>query len=157
MSDPLSIAGIAVRVTSLGIQVCHGVISYSRSMRGRKQEIAGGLKEVQRLLSTFYSLNDILPRIDQGHFANSHVVRNCLRDSEDKLQELQQLLIKLRGPLDSKNIGGKFAETGRSIAYPFREAELLSLHQTLQRLLDDLNLAIGITLMYVSSCYFHWV
>ncbi|KAI0387470.1 hypothetical protein F5Y04DRAFT_286605 [Hypomontagnella monticulosa] len=145
MSDPLSVAGIAVRATSLGIQVCHGVISYSRSMRGRKQEIAGGLKEVQRLLSIFYSINDILPKIDQGTLNDSHAIRNCLRDSEEKLQELQQLLIKLRGPLDSHSIGGKFANTGRSIAYPFQEAKLISLHQTLQRLLDDLNLAIGIT------------
>ena len=144
MSDPLSMAGTAVGITSLGIQVCQGLVSYLQSIEGRGDTIADGLKEVQSLVSIFHSINDILPKIDRSQCAKSATVRNCLKESEEKLLELQRLLLKLRGPLDDTSAGRKAKEAARSLIYPFREGSLSSLRQTLRALLDNLSLAINI-------------
>ncbi|KAI2473112.1 hypothetical protein F4781DRAFT_381920 [Annulohypoxylon bovei var. microspora] len=147
MPDPLSVAGTAVGVASLGIQVCQSLISYWRSIEGRKQEITDGLREVQTLLSVFHSLNEILPQIDQRRSNDSHAIRECLKDSEKVYQELEQLLIELRGSSTSSKIKGKMKDTGRSVVYPFRREKLTSLRQTLQGLLNNLHLAVSITSM----------
>ncbi|KAL2671428.1 hypothetical protein Neosp_014014 [[Neocosmospora] mangrovei] len=144
MSDPLSVAGTAVGITSLGIQVCQGLVGYLRSVHGRKAEIAEGLKEVQTLITIFYSLNEILPKIDQARCPKATTIRRCLEDSEGKLLELQQLLIKLTGPQHSATSNEKMRDMGRTFIYPFRADTLNSLRQSLRELLDNLNLAIDI-------------
>lgn len=144
MSDPLSIAGTAVGITSLGIQVCQGLVGYLRSVRGRRAEIAEDLSEVQTLITIFYSLNYILPKIDQTRCAEATTIRRYLEECEGKLLELQQLLIKLRGPQQSTTNREKMREAGRTFIYPFRVDTLKSLRQSLRSLLDNLNLAIDI-------------
>lgn len=39
MSDPLSVAGSAVGIISLGIQVCNGLLVYADAIRGRSQDL----------------------------------------------------------------------------------------------------------------------
>ncbi|WAO94620.1 Hypothetical protein NCS54_01221200 [Fusarium falciforme] len=145
MSDPLSVAGTAVGITSLGIQVCQGLFWYLRSVHGKRGEIARDLGEIQTLISIFYSLNDILPKINQTRCTEATTIRRCLEDSEGKLLELQQLLVKLRGPQESTANRDKMREAGRKLVYPFRADTLKSLRQSLRELLNNLNLAIDIT------------
>ncbi|KAI8713881.1 hypothetical protein NCS52_01234000 [Fusarium sp. LHS14.1] len=97
------------------------------------------------LITIFYSLNEILPKIDQTRCAEATTIRRCLKDSEGKLLELQQLLIQLRGPQQSTTNRDKMRETGRTLVYPFRVDALKSLRQSLRELLDNLNLAIDVT------------
>ncbi|OTA58359.1 hypothetical protein K449DRAFT_467338 [Hypoxylon sp. EC38] len=145
MTDPVSVASTAVGIASLGIQVCQGLVSYLRSIKGRRQEVADGLREVQTLLSIFDSLNRILPHIDQGRSIDSHVIRRCLKDSEEGLRQLQQLLVELNGTAHPSHLRDKMKDTGRALIYPFHEKKLTSLRQTLRGLLDNLDLAIDIT------------
>lgn len=147
MSDPLSVAGTAVGITSLGIQVCQGLVWYLRSVRGRRTDIADGLNEVTTLITIFYSLNDILPKLNHTRCIGATTIRRCLEDSEGKLLELQQLLIKLRGPQQQQTTTNseKMKEAGRTFTYPFRADTLKSLRQSLRELLHNLNLAIDIT------------
>ncbi|RSM00023.1 hypothetical protein CEP52_009407 [Fusarium oligoseptatum] len=154
MSDPLSVAGTAVGITSLGIQVCQSLVWYLRSVNGRKAEIAEDLSEVQSLISIFYALNDILPKIHQTRCTEATTIRRCLQDSEGKLLELQQLLIKLRGPEQPTTNRDKMREAGRTLVYPFRADTLKSLRQSLRELLDNLNLAVDITSLdsQVTNC-----
>ncbi|RMJ18082.1 hypothetical protein CDV36_002229 [Fusarium kuroshium] len=154
MSDPLSVAGTAVGITSLGIQVCQSLVWYLRSVNGRKAEIAEDLSEVQSLISIFYALNDILPKINQTRCIEATTIKRCLEDSEGKLLELQQLLIRLRGPEQCTTNREKMREAGRTLVYPFRADTLKSLRQSLRVLLSNLNLAIDITSLdsQVTNC-----
>lgn len=147
MSDPLSVVGTAVGITSLGIQVCQGLVSYLQSIEGRPRKIAEDLKEVQNLASVFYALKEILPKLEQRQWVPSKTVRLCLKESEEKLQEFQEVLIALRGSLDDRTKTWKFKDYGRSLIYPFREGSLGSLRRTLQTLLDNLSLAINTALL----------
>ncbi|KAK4153833.1 hypothetical protein C8A00DRAFT_33444 [Chaetomidium leptoderma] len=145
MSDPLSVAGSAVGVVSLGIQVCQGLVFYLRSIRGRQQELANDLREVRNLISVFHSLNDVLPRLAQQPCADRDavVIRQCLLDCEEQLVSLQLLVVKLQGPTNPGDIKGKMKEAGRAVLYPFREGELASIRRCLQRLLNNLSLALN--------------
>lgn len=156
MPDPLSVAASAAGIASLGIQVCQGLIAYLRLIEGRKQEVSHGLREIQTLVSMFYSLNNILPQVDQRGVANSVIIQQCLKDSEKSLLEFQQLLIKLRGPENQAGIREMMKEAGRLLTFPFCKEKLASLRDTLQRLLDNLNSAINIASLYESCSLLSW-
>jgi hypothetical protein len=147
MSDPLSVAGTAVGITSLGIQVCQGLVSYLRSIEGRKQQITDGLGEIQALIPIFYSLNNLLPSIDRRKGTEKSALQRCLRDSEEKILELQQLLLTLRGPVSSPSTKGKMKGTARSLIYPFREESLNVLRKSIRELRNNLNLAVSTALL----------
>lgn len=149
MADGLSVAGTAVGIMSLGIQVCQGLISYVRSAKKRKKELADTLKDIQALLSIFYSLQDIIPLIDQSNPIDSLVIRNCLKDSEEGLQELNALVTKLKGQPGFTKITEKAKETGRALIYPFHEGKLISVRESIRRILANLNLVIDNTTLYV--------
>ncbi|KAG7290283.1 hypothetical protein NEMBOFW57_000282 [Staphylotrichum longicolle] len=144
MSDPLSVAGSAVGIVSLGIQVCQGIVSYLRSVQGRQQEIASHLRQVHSLIAVFNSLNDVLPRLAQQQGADHTVIQRCLLDCKDELVKLQLLVVKLNGPSNSSIIKGKMKDAGRALLYPFREGEMASIRRSLEVLLDNLSLAIDI-------------
>jgi hypothetical protein len=144
MADPLSVAGTAVGIVSLGIQVCQGLVSYLRSVDGRKKEIAGYLGEVQNLISVFTSLNEVLPRLALQNASDHDTIRQCLGHCEDELDRLKLLVQKLRGPQAQADLKAKMKDVARAMVYPFREGELASVHQCLQSLLGHLKLAISI-------------
>ncbi|KAI1457538.1 hypothetical protein F4805DRAFT_428169 [Annulohypoxylon moriforme] len=147
MADALSVTGAAVGIVSLGIQVCQGLISYYRSIEGRKQELTDGLREVQNLLVVFSSLNGILPQVNQRRPCDFNIIRECLEDSEKTLQELQLRLDNLKSSSTSSKIKNRMKETGRTALYHFVRDKLVSLRQTLHQLLHNLNLALTITSM----------
>ncbi|KAF4461578.1 hypothetical protein FALBO_11621 [Fusarium albosuccineum] len=129
MSDPFSVVGTAVGITSLG----------------GNQDIADYLRETQTLLSIFNSLNNILPKLDQSNPPASSAIRTCLQDCQEKLRELKQFLMKLRGPQQHVGPTQKIKEAARQAIYPFREGKLTSLRDSVRSLLNNLNLAIVIT------------
>ncbi|KAF4432125.1 hypothetical protein F53441_13844 [Fusarium austroafricanum] len=145
MSDPLSIPGGVVGIISLGIQVCQGLVWYLQSFKGRDEEIQESLKEVQTLVSTFYSLKDVLTKIDKTS-CETTAIRRCLQDSEEKLREVHKFSLKLRGPQDAaKSTREKIDNARRAMVYPFREEKLKTLRLSLQDLLQNLSLAVGLT------------
>lgn len=147
MADPLSIASSAIGIISLGIQVCEGIVSYLRSVKGRKQEITEALKEIQSLLTIFSSLNDILPEIERGRYPESATIRACLRDNEEELLGLQRMLNDL-GPIHASETKHKVKEFGSTLIHHFRREKLSSLRQSGQKLLSHLQLALEIASLY---------
>ncbi|KAF4453929.1 hypothetical protein F53441_3454 [Fusarium austroafricanum] len=142
MSDPLSVAGTAVGVASLGIQVCQSLVWYLQTVRGRKHDIAEHLREVQSLVSIFNSINGILPKLEQRSLPGSSAIRTCLHHSEGKLLELEEVLNNLRGSPHPKSSASKIRDAARIVIYPFRDGKVTSLRDSVQSLLDNLNLAI---------------
>ncbi|KAF5675365.1 hypothetical protein FCIRC_7349 [Fusarium circinatum] len=145
MSDPLSVAGSAVGIISLGIQVCQGLISYLQSFKGQDQDTQDSLNDVQTVISILYSLKGILPKVDERS-SGTPAIRRCLAETEEKLREFQQFSLKLRGTQSSEpDVLGKIDHTRRALLYPFREGKLKSLCESLKGLLQNLNLSLSIT------------
>ncbi|KAF5545134.1 hypothetical protein FMEXI_6185 [Fusarium mexicanum] len=145
MSDPLSVAGSAVGIISLGIQVCQGLVSYLQSFKGQDQDIRDSLNDVQTVISILYSLKGVLPKVDEIS-SGTPAIRRCLAESEEKLREFQQFSLKLRGTQSPEHdVLGKMDHARRALLYPFREGKLRSLCQTLKGLLQNLSICLNIT------------
>ncbi|SCO06250.1 unnamed protein product [Fusarium fujikuroi] len=145
MSDPLSVAGSAVGIISLGIQVCQSLISYLQSFKGQDQDIQDSLNDVQTVVSILYSLKGILPKVDKTS-SETPAIRRCLAGSEAKLRELQQFSLKLRGTQSpGQDVLGKMDHTRHALLYPFREGKLKSLCQSLNGLIQNLTLSLNIS------------
>jgi hypothetical protein len=146
MSDPLGVAGSAVGIVSLGLQVTQGLIKYLSAVKGRKEEIEDGIQEVQRVLSLLYSLNHMLPEV------NARRCRQPLQDSLNscyaKLEKLQQFLDGLHSSPRSAGASGTVRDATRSLIYPFQQGKLNTLHHSLRNYLGDLKLAIEIVTLY---------
>ncbi|KAF4438243.1 hypothetical protein FACUT_5108 [Fusarium acutatum] len=150
MSDPLSVAGSAVGIISLGIQVCQGLISYLQSFNGQDQDIQDSLKDIQTVISILYSLKGILPKVDKSS-SETPAIRRCLAESEEKLREFQQFSLKLRGTQSPEHDGlGKMDHARCALLYPFREGKLKSLCQALKGLLQNLSLCLDITTLDIA-------
>ena len=144
MADPLSVASSAVGIISLGIQVCQGLVSYLQCIHGRHKEINSHLREVRSVISIFYSLNEVLPRLAERQGADHAVIQQCLLGCEEELANLQRLVLRLRGPEFQGDLKGKVKEAGRAVLYPFREGEMASIRRCLESLLGHLRLAISV-------------
>ncbi|KAJ4138676.1 hypothetical protein NW768_002529 [Fusarium equiseti] len=142
MSDPLSVAGTAVGITSLGIQVCQSLVKYLRAIRGRKEDIAEGVREVDRVVALLSSLNRLLPRV--GSVNGTVQLRECLKNCHTELKKIQTLLAELEGEQQSNKAMQRAANAMRSITYPFQQEKLTAFRQSLRSVLDDLNLIISI-------------
>ncbi|KAF5974039.1 hypothetical protein FBULB1_7943 [Fusarium bulbicola] len=120
MSDPLSVAGSAVGIISLGIQVCQGLISYLQSFKSQDQDIQDSLKDVQTVISILYSLKGILPKVDERS-SGTPAIRRCLAESEENLREFQQFALKLRHTkiqihTNVDDLGNAFKDQGANVA-----------------------------------------
>ncbi|KAF5620130.1 hypothetical protein F52700_11450 [Fusarium sp. NRRL 52700] len=150
MFDPLSVAGSAVGIISLGIQVCQGLISYLQSFKGQDQDIQDSLNDVQTVISILYSLKNILPKVDKWS-SETPAIRRCLAESEEKVREFQQFSLKLRGTQSPEHdVLGKMDHARRALLYPFREGKLKSLCQSLKGLLQNLDLSLDITTLDIA-------
>ena len=141
MSDPLSVAGTAVGITSLGIQVCQGLIQYLRAVRGRKEDIGHGIRDIEQVVSLLYSLNSLLPKMNTE--TDTAPLRSCLNNCYGRLEALQEVLGELDDAKHSSKVT-RAANAMRSVTYPFQQEKLTAIRQSLRSVLDDLNLIISI-------------
>ncbi|KAL6918227.1 hypothetical protein FSST1_009722 [Fusarium sambucinum] len=145
MFDPIGVAGTAVGIVSLGIQVLQGLMKYVQAVKGSKEEIEEIIQEVQRVVSLFYNLNNVLPEVNSRKCTQS--LHNSLGSCYTKLEKLQDFLNGLKLPQLSTSASTTIRNTTRSIIYPFQQAKLYSLHQSLRKDLGDLRLAVEILSM----------
>lgn len=146
MSDPLSVAGTAVGIVSLGIQVCQGLINYVQASKGRKDEIQDSIQDVQQVVLLIYSLNNTLRGINERRYTES--LAASLKRCYASLEKLQAFLVKLDPPQQSSGTSRIVRDARHSLVYPFQQAKVNSLHQSLRKDLSDLRLAIQIVSLY---------
>ncbi|QPC58077.1 hypothetical protein HYE67_000308 [Fusarium culmorum] len=63
MGDALGVAGSAVGIVSLGLQLCQGLVTYINAIKGRKEEIQDSVQEVQRVEVLLKNIKDVLPQL----------------------------------------------------------------------------------------------
>ncbi|RGP58932.1 hypothetical protein FSPOR_11641 [Fusarium sporotrichioides] len=148
MSDPLSVAGTAVGITSLGIQVCQGLISYLRAVRGRKEEIRDGVREVEQVVSLLYSLNNTLSSVGLRNGTTS--LRKSIKNCYARLEELRKLLDEL-GESRFSNKAMKGIAVMRAMSYPFQQEKLSRIRESLRSVLSDLGLIISVISLDINA------
>lgn len=70
MSDPVSVAGSAVGVISLGIQVCQQIVSYCQSWRGYDQDIQKVASKADGLRTPLKKLREMIEKCSDNRSGN---------------------------------------------------------------------------------------
>ncbi|CAJ0549175.1 Ff.00g027880.m01.CDS01 [Fusarium sp. VM40] len=143
MSDPLSVAGSAVGIISLGIQVCNGLLVYADAIRGRSQDLIDHLDQVHPLIALFKSLKVTIAKLETLNPEHAKILFDHLKQAEDKLRGLQELLNEIGvSPPVTTDIKRKIKESFQVAIYPIKKSKLEGARQTVQALLSSLTTAI---------------
>lgn len=145
MSDPLSIAGSAVGIISLGLSLCGEIVRYARNVQGQSDDIeylatkASNIRTLMKHLREFIEeTNDDLPDV--------------ATDLESKAFGLQTYLNRLEGPIGKFKQAQVATESLRSRAqstwikakYHFKKEDLFEVRDCLQSMEMDLNSALNL-------------
>lgn len=152
MADPLSVAGLATGMVSLGLQVCGGITSYLDALKCGEQDIASTRQQTDCLDKTLQVVKASLPQPRQEHQAPTAAVHSCLDSCSQELKALQTLMAQLAGP-DQALSGGreKIQALSKKLRYPFNRPKIDQLEMKLRNTNATLQLALQALGMYVGS------
>ncbi|ETS80402.1 hypothetical protein PFICI_07931 [Pestalotiopsis fici W106-1] len=143
MADPLSVAGSAVGIISLGIQVAQSLFDYYNAVKSQHSDVAHTIRKLDSLLEILGSLQH---RIDGRRFRADEQdavrkIESLINESEECIQELQDEAEKFKQcPVGT--IQSAVRTTARRVAYPFRRSTLEKLDEDVDDIVDRLKLAL---------------
>jgi hypothetical protein len=136
----MDVAGTAVGVASLGIQVCQGLLDYYQACESYDRTIQEAQKWIIHLQRTLVILGDVL----QGANAKQDIFQNAqtgILNCEDGIRKLEKKLRKIRkgDPGTGKE---KTRAMGHRLVYPFQQSTIAKLKECVKDLFDHLLLSI---------------
>lgn len=135
-------AGAAVGITSLGIQVCQGLLAYYDDWKGYKQEITSTYESIDDLRGC---LAQLLPFLQgtQLEEEKREKVKKSVRSCEDALDKLSKKLQKLQKHGKPEGLRQKaWAEVQRA-CYPFKASTLAKLRELVDDARNRLHLGLS--------------
>ncbi|KAL0943407.1 uncharacterized protein CTRU02_201293 [Colletotrichum truncatum] len=142
MADPLSTAGTAVGITSLGIQVTQALFKYYNDVKDQPSDTSRTLKKLERLRQFFDRLESYLNSRDRDEELADEVI-DAVQNCNECIEELQEILEKLE-----QVPGGSFQAavraTGRRLAYPFKLGTLQKLDEEIDDAISHLSLVLSL-------------
>lgn len=145
MGDPLSVAGTAVGIISLGLSVCKTIVDYGRAYRGFDEDIQNLKSKAESLGENLEVLKDTIEYTRTARPETAIVLSNKTIRIERVLLRLESKL-KRYGP--SKSSESLARKTFKKTTYPFRKDEFRDLAADLDSVQDDLQAALA---MYVRT------
>ena len=144
MGDAFGVAGSAVGVISLGIQVCQGLLAYYDSWKGCHQDIENTSKSIASLTETLQLVSRVVKnKKGQGDPVEqqiSSIVVRCRTGIEALSKELE----RFEKYPESADIRSKIKSHMRRLYYPFKESTLAKLRDSVQDVRDELVPALGV-------------
>jgi hypothetical protein len=138
----MDVAGTAVGVASLGIQVCEGLLDYYQAYESYDRDIQDAQKWIANLRRTLIVLENLL----QNSNAKQDVFQNTqtgLLDCEDGILGLEKKLLEIRkgDPVTARE---KTKALGHRLIYPFQRSTIAKLKEIVKDLFDHLLLSIQV-------------
>jgi hypothetical protein len=149
MADPFSVAGTAVGITSLGIQVCQGAFQYYARFRSYHNDIEVVVQRTEGLVRLLKTLDSTRKNIELNNDEPSEQLLLALMACDSELQKLQNTMKKF----GQTKLPGSLQEMSglvrKRLLWPFRKDTLLEIQTVLSTLQDNLHLALQIMDVYV--------
>ncbi|TQN68258.1 Vegetative incompatibility protein HET-E-1 [Colletotrichum shisoi] len=142
MADPLSTAGTAVGIVSLGIQVTQALFKYYNDVKDQPSDTSRTLKKLERLLHFLGRLESHLGSKDRNEEL-ADGVRDAVRNCGECVEELQITVEKFEQAPDGR-FRTAVRATGRRLAYPFRLSTLQKLDEDIDDAISQLSLALAL-------------
>ncbi|KAG4264788.1 hypothetical protein FPRO03_00072 [Fusarium proliferatum] len=155
MADPLSVAGLALAVVSLGLQVTGGITDYFDSLKSRDQDIASIIQQNDTLKKTLQVIESSISRFQNDHRTATEALRQFLDSSNDELKVLEGMVAMLTtDDQGSTNRRTKARNKGKKLLYPFHRPKLEQMATKLHHINATLQLglqSLGLDLLVVQS------
>jgi len=140
MVDP----GSAVGTISLGIQVAQGLLKYYSHFRSYDEDISHAIQRVERLHSTFATLEVPLGRLELNNDSISKRVRISLNSCKQELLELEDVVKKCTEVPVPHTTLSRMQRVKNKALYPFRRSTLVGIEKWVQIAQTDLDAAIQV-------------
>ncbi|KAI0551720.1 hypothetical protein F4679DRAFT_537760 [Xylaria curta] len=151
MADPLSIAGLATGVISLGLQVVGGLFDYLDAVKGRAEELSSARRQATNMEDLLMAVQDLLPQLENSLPTSATLLERHIQSCNAEISALYSLLSALSQPASSSSgIRLKLAEQKQKFAYPFNRNHLSDLEERLVKVNSALQTALQITGLGVS-------
>lgn len=150
MADPFSVAGSAVGVISLGLNICQSLISYYGSWKAYDDEIKNLIYKAEGLKSTLHTLQGPLRELESTNPSEILEVQSQVLACEAVIQKVRKRVRKCEEILPSSAFAYKLQVLGKKALYPFKRETLIWLRDTMEGLQANLNTAILMLQMCVS-------
>ena len=143
MADPLSIAGLAASVVSLGIQAADGAHAYLSAIKARDEELASAKSQTALLLNIFSILRTKISALGAEHDLSKPSTLDCLTTCEADLKTLQDTVDSLlRSTAPLSGLKDKVKLQTRRLTYPFNRQHIKDLETRLAKANESLQLAL---------------
>ncbi|KAI3321680.1 hypothetical protein HD806DRAFT_503159 [Xylariaceae sp. AK1471] len=123
MADPLSIAGLATGVISLGLQAAGGLVDYLDAVKARPEELSSAKQQATNMDDLLLTIQDLLPQVVSGWPASATTIERHVKSCNTELSALYALLFELSQPsTSSSSIRLRLAEQKKKLTYPFNRS-----------------------------------
>ncbi|KAI1031717.1 hypothetical protein LB504_000060 [Fusarium proliferatum] len=155
MADPLSVAGLALAMVSLGLQVTGGITDYFDSLRSRDQDIASIIQQNNTLKKTLEVIESSISRFQNDHRTATEALRQFLDSSNEELKALESMVAALITD-DQATTGRrtKARNKGKKLLYPFHRPKLEQMSTKLHHINATLQLglqSLGLSVSHLGS------
>ena len=145
MADPISVAGTAVGVISLGIQVTQSLVNYYSSYKGQNADLLHMAERLDGLLDIFQCLDKALsdrnPQADEQSLMKT--IETSTQSCVGLIRELQVECQKF-GKIPSNELIAAVKAAGRRMTYPFRKSTLQKLDEAIGEIRVNLSSALEV-------------
>ncbi|KAF2973264.1 hypothetical protein GQX73_g287 [Xylaria multiplex] len=146
MADPLSIAGLATGVISLGLQVAGGLTDYLDAVRGRSEDLKSAKQEATEMRDLLLTIQDLLPQVESNWPASATMVKRHVKSCHTELGALHALLSELSQPGPSgSGLRSRLVDTRKKLSYPFERSKINRLEERLAKVNSALQMALQVT------------
>ncbi|KAJ5414661.1 hypothetical protein N7509_001288 [Penicillium cosmopolitanum] len=144
MSDPFSVAGSAVGVISLGLQVCSKIVSYTQAVRGQNDDIQNLASKAANIRSSLKQLRELIEetRDNSPDFADDLEAQAFgLKANVEKLRTK----IEQYKPVVTESLQNKARSTLKRVIYPLKKEALFEIGDCLDGMQATLRTALTIS------------
>lgn len=136
------IAGTAVGVLSLGIQVCQGLVFYFQAYKSQDEKILEFVQDASTLTNTLDSTQNCLSKLSCRQLDTLVQVQRSIVQCTTAIKRLDQLLGKCRQtglPTDFKE---RIQLLTRKATFPFRQRTVQELREIVKGLQTTISVAL---------------
>ncbi|KAI0856008.1 hypothetical protein F4860DRAFT_519236 [Xylaria cubensis] len=145
MADPLSIAGLATGVISLGLQVVGGLSHYLDAVKARAEDLSSANQQATNMKDFLLTIQDLLPQIKNSWPTSATSLERHMQSCNTEISTLYALVSELSQPASSSSgIRLKLAEQKQKLTYPFNRNHLSNLEERLVKVNSALQTALQV-------------
>ena len=139
--DPLSLTGLTAGLTSLGLQVTGGIITYVDSLRSQSKELESLRRLNEALETTIDVAQSILNRMPAQNKQLQDARAQCIDRCKAELNDLDTLVAKFAG-MNTSTWRAQLKEKAKQLRFPFDREKIQKLADRIVRTNSALSLAL---------------